>query len=106
MVWLLMQIHDREGMHSICFREGESPTYVLRNECVVLNQVVTVCPAIVPASPYFLLSPLILTAPPLLGNTFYELEKKTFEVLSDTTFWSSAVTPCGLKTEAKPQGTV
>jgi len=38
MVWLLMQIHDREAMHTICFREGVSPTYVLRNECVVLNQ--------------------------------------------------------------------
>lgn len=41
-----MQMHDRKGMHTTCFREGESPTYVLRNECVVLNQVVTVCPAI------------------------------------------------------------
>lgn len=74
MVWLLMQMHDREGMHTICFREGESSTYVLRNKCVVLNQVVTECPAILHESPYFLLSPLVLTAPPLLGSTFYELE--------------------------------
>jgi len=57
-------------------------------------------------SPYFLLNPLVLTAKPVLGSTFYELEKKTFEVLSDTTFSSSALTPCGLQTEAKPQGTV
>jgi hypothetical protein len=57
-------------------------------------------------SPYFILSPMFLTAPPLLGSAFNELEKKTFEVLSDTMFWSSAVTPCGLQTGAKPQGTV
>ena len=53
MLWLLMQIRDREGMHTICFREGESPTYVLRNECVVLNQVVTVCPTVVHLRTFF-----------------------------------------------------